>query len=75
MTNPQSVPAFIAYARKAFAAALVAVVGVAIYLTSILSGTEGLGDVTVVEWLGGIIYVAASFGITFATPPNAPKVR
>ena len=73
MTTPQSVPAFVAYARKAFAATAVAVVGVAIYLTTVITGSEGLGDVTPAEWIGAVVYIGATFGVTFATPPNAPK--
>lgn len=62
--------AFFAHARKAFASAAVAAVGVAAYLVGVLPDEAGPGDVSFVHWLGALVFVGAAFGITYATPKN-----
>lgn len=63
---------YIAYAKKAFVSLLVGIVGVAGYLLTILSGDDTLSDVSTVQWIGCIVFLAASYGFTFKTE-NAPK--
>jgi hypothetical protein len=41
-----------------------AVVALAAYLVGVLPADSGLGDVTVVQWLGAIVFLGASYGIT-----------
>lgn len=60
--------AYVQSALKAFAAGLSAA---AVYMVGILSADATLGDVTLVQWLGLIPVVAATYGITW-TVPNTP---
>lgn len=64
---------YVLYAKKAFTSLLVGVVGVAGYLLTILSGDDTLGDVSTVQWIGCIVFLAASYGFTFKAE-NEPKV-
>lgn len=54
---------------KALAAALAA--GIAALLL-VITGNEGLTDVTTAEWLIVILSILGSFGVTWAVP-NTPK--
>lgn len=56
---------WVAQALKAVASAVVCA---AAYLIGILSGTQGLGDVTFVQWLGLVVFVGAAYGITYRVP-------
>lgn len=44
------------------------VVCAAAYLIGILSGDQGLGDVTFVQWLGLVAFIGAAYGITYRVP-------
>lgn len=44
------------------------VVAAAAYLTGVLSGDQTLADITVVQWLGLVVFVGAGYGITYAVP-------
>jgi hypothetical protein len=44
--------------------ALSGVVALAAYLVGVLPAESGLGDVTVVQWLGAVVFLGASYGIT-----------
>lgn len=50
------------------------IVCAAAYLVGILSGDQTLADVTVVQWLGLVVFLGASYGITYAVP-NRPKAQ
>ena len=50
---------------KAIAALIVCA---AAYMVGILSGDQGLTDVTTVQWLGLIVFLGAAYGITWVTP-------
>lgn len=52
----------------ALKAVLAAVVCAAAYLTGILAGDQGLGDVTTVQWLGLVVFMGGAYGITYAVP-------
>ena len=62
---PNLIPAKIAPYAKAVASLIVCA---AAYLVGILSGDQGLGDVTTVQWLGLVVFVGAAFGITYGVP-------
>lgn len=53
---------YIKEAGKAVASALVAC---AAYLTGILSGDQGIGDVTFVQWLGLVLFLGGAYGLTY----------
>lgn len=40
----------------------------AAYLVGVLQGDQGLGDLTTVQWLGLVLFVGASYGLTAAVP-------
>ena len=40
------------------------VVTLAAYLVGVLPADGGLGDVTTVQWLGAVVFLGASYGIT-----------
>lgn len=50
---------------KAVAASLVVA---AAYLVGVVPATGGFGDVTVVQWLGLVVFMGGAFGITYAVP-------
>jgi hypothetical protein len=61
---------------KAYAPAIVsAVVAVAAYLTGVIPQEGGFGDVTLVQWLGAIGFVAAALGFTAITPKGNELAR
>lgn len=51
------------------------VVCAAAYLTGILSGDQGLGDVTTVQWLGLVVFMGGAYGITYALPKRVGRPR
>lgn len=51
--------------RKYLKAIAAAVVAAAAYLVGVLSGDQGLGDVTTVQWLGLVVFLGSAFGITY----------
>ena len=64
---------------KAFKAIASGVVALAAYLIGVIPAAGGFGDVSVVQWLGAVVFVAAGYGLTYAvpnpvTPPPAPPV-
>lgn len=64
---------------KAFKAIAGAVVALAAYLIGVIPASGGFGDVSVVGWLGAVVFLGAGYGITYAvpnpvTPPPAPPV-
>lgn len=70
--TPATLLVAVAKAAKAIAATVVVA---AAYLTGVLTGDQGLGDVTTLQWLGLIAFLGGAFGITYATPNRkaAPK--
>lgn len=69
----------LAYAAKVAKAIAAAIVCAAAYLVGILSGDQGLGDLTTVQWLGLVVFLGGAYGITWAVPnarrPGAAVVR
>lgn len=65
-----------ASARPYIRAVLQVAVTAATYLVGVLQDGGTLGDLTIVQWLAGFLFVAASFGITQsayrANPPAPP---
>lgn len=59
-------------ALKALAAMVVCA---AAYLVGILSGEQGLGDVTTVQWLGLVVFMGGAYGITYALPKRVGPSR
>lgn len=59
-------------AAKAVASMLVCA---AAYLVGILSGDQGLGDVTTVQWLGLVVFMGSAYGITYALPKRVGRPR
>lgn len=55
-------------AAKALAALIVCA---AAYLVGILSGDQGIGDVSTVQWLGLVVFMGGAYGITWAVPNRA----
>lgn len=53
---------------KAVASALVVA---AVYLIGVIPATGGFGDMTTVQWLGGVVFMGGAYGITYAVP-NRP---
>ena len=53
---------------KAVVSALVALAG---YLVGVMGAEDTLADVTVVQWLGAVVFLGGAFGITYAVP-NKP---
>ncbi len=49
-----------------------AIVTVAAYLVGVIPAEGGFGDVSTVQWLGAVVALAGSFGVTYAVP-NKPK--
>jgi hypothetical protein len=45
-----------------------AVVALAAYLVGVIPAEGGFADVTTVQWLGAVVFVAAGFGITYQVP-------
>ena len=45
-------------------AAASGVLALAAYLYGVLPSGAGLGDVTFVQWLGAVLFIGASYGIT-----------
>ena len=44
----------------------------AAYLVGVIPSDGGLGDVTVVQWLGLVVFLGASFGITQSAQNATP---
>lgn len=42
------------------------------YLSTVITGQESFGDVTTNEWLAGIVFVGAGFGITQRAKNSTP---
>lgn len=64
------------YAKQYGRAAAAVLVTAAAYLIGVIPADGGLGDVTVVQWLGLVVFLGASFGITQNaqnTTPPAPN--
>ena len=55
-------------ARRTAKALVALLVCAAAYLVGILSGDQGLGDVTTVQWLGLLVFMGGAYGITYAVP-------
>ena len=51
------------------------IVCAAAYLVGILSGDQGLDDLTTVQWLGLVVFLGAAYGITYAVPNRAVGKR
>lgn len=51
------------------------VVCAAAYLVGILTGDQSLGDLTTVQWLGLVVFLGASFGVTYGVPNRAVGKR
>lgn len=66
--NPTTLLVAASKAAKALAATIVCA---AAYLVGVLTGDQGLSDVTTVQWLGLVVFVGAAFGITYRVP-NRP---
>ena len=62
----------LATAAKAVAAMVVCA---AAYLVGILSGDQGLGDVTTAQWLGLVVFMGSAYGITYAVPKRVGRPR
>lgn len=59
---------------KAFKAIGGAAVALAAYLIGVIPAAGGFGDVSLVGWLGAIVFLGAGYGITYAVPnPAAPS--
>jgi hypothetical protein len=56
---------------KAIAAAVVVLAG---YLITVIPAAGGLGDVTFVQWLGAVVFVGTTFGVTAGIPNSQPDV-
>lgn len=50
-----------------------AVVTLAAYLVGVIPAEGGLGDVSVVQWLGAVVFLGASYGLTYRVP-NATRI-
>lgn len=57
-------------AAKAVAAMVVCA---AAYLVGILSGDQGLDDVTTAQWLGLVVFMGSAYGITYALPKRVGR--
>jgi len=55
---------------KAVAAAVVCA---AAYLVGVVPAEGGLGDVSVVQWLGLVVFMGGAYGITFHVPYKSTK--
>lgn len=54
-----------ARAAKAIAAG---VVSLAAYLVGVVPASGGFGDVSVVQWLGAVVFLGGAYGITYRVP-------
>jgi hypothetical protein len=50
------------------------VVTLAAYLVGVIPAEGGFGDVSLVQWLGGIVFLGAAYGLTAAVPNRQPDV-
>lgn len=64
--------ALLVTAAKAVAAMLVCA---AAYLIGILSGDQTLADVSFVQWLGLVLFMGGSYGITYRLPKRVGPAR
>lgn len=53
---------------KAVAAGVLALVA---YLVGVIPAEGGFGDVSLVQWLGAILFVGGAYGITYRIPNSA----
>lgn len=60
---------FIEETAKAIASGVAAL---AAYLVGVMGAEDGLGDVSVVQWLGAVVFLAGTYGLTYAVP-NRPR--
>ena len=51
-----------------------AVVTLAAYLVGVIPAEGSFGDVSLVQWLGGVVFLGASYGLTAATYNRQPDV-
>lgn len=49
-----------------------AAVCLAAYLVGVVPAEGGFGDVSVVQWLGAIVFVGGAYGLTYRVP-NKPR--
>ena len=57
---------------RPIAKAIVAgIIALAAYLTGVIPAEGGFDDVSLVQWLGAIVFLGAAFGITWGVP-NRP---
>ena len=56
-----------------FKAAGAAIVCAAAYLVGVVPAEGGLGDVSVVQWLGLIVFMGGAYGLTFHLPYVSTK--
>jgi hypothetical protein len=54
-----------ARAAKAIASAVVCL---AAYLVGVIPASGGFGDVSVVQWLGAVVFLGGAYGITYRIP-------
>jgi hypothetical protein len=51
------------------------VVATAAYLAGVVPAEGGFGDLTLAQWLGGVVVLGSAYGITYAVPPAGRGTR
>jgi hypothetical protein len=52
--------------KKPYKAIAAAIVTLAAYLVGVIPAEGGFGDVSVVQWLGAVVFLGSAYGLTYS---------